>query len=187
MSKRDERLEHLINRKLDQALTAEESYELDKRLIRDPQVRRQLEEMQQVDLWSAELLNAVCHSGPPAAVARISARPQGRRWWRLLAPAAAAVAACLILGIAWLGSGRGLDGRAGITPPVMESPPTDWMRLVDTGSPVRERGTVLDYYGVLDDKEDALYLLEVKHTTEHHRQPAGMQPAGTVLLASGEM
>ena len=56
--------------------------------------------------------------------------------------------------------------------------------------PLREHGTRLDYYGVLDPETQKLYLLEVKHQTST-RRPNQLRQRGAgqggVRLASSEM
>ncbi len=60
MTRSDDHLERLINRKLDGELTEDESLELDKCLIRDPAARQSLEESERIDRLTAALLEEVC-------------------------------------------------------------------------------------------------------------------------------
>ena len=60
MTRSDDHLERLINRKLDGELTQDESLELDKCLIRDPATRQSLEESERIDRLTAALLEEVC-------------------------------------------------------------------------------------------------------------------------------
>ncbi len=58
MNPSDKDIERLIVRRLDGALTPDEELELDRQIIRDPQVRRLLEEYQRIDEWAAAALDA---------------------------------------------------------------------------------------------------------------------------------
>jgi len=66
----DERTERLINRRLDGEITEEESLELDKQLIRSPEARAYLEDLQRQDVLAGQALRATlapdeAQSSPP--------------------------------------------------------------------------------------------------------------------------
>lgn len=99
MIRHDERIEHLINRKLDGELTEDERLELDRALIRSPEHRRMLEESESVDSLCAEVLRNEVGSHAKATVVAsnpfpsIPLRSRSRRIWWLIP---AALAACLV-------------------------------------------------------------------------------------------
>ncbi len=210
MTRSNDHLEHLINRKLDGELTRDESLELDKCLIRDPGTRQCLEESERIDRLTAALLEEVCavqdEALMPAASRTVARRHM--RWFGTI-PAAAA---CVALFFMWpmfssspqssdriVGYGdNGLvlvenDPRTALPDP---APLESGARLASYSDrptklrPLREHGTRLNYYGVLDAEAQKLYLLEVKHQTTTQRPNQLRQRGlgqGGVRLASGEM
>ena len=110
MFSHDERIERLINRKLDGELTHEERLELDRALIRSPQHQRMLEELQCIDAVCAESIRAdvEADSGKPVEIYRPVAhvpfpnRKPSRYWWVI----PGGIAACL----AWFSVSGGLIG-----------------------------------------------------------------------------
>ncbi len=96
----DERIERLINRRLDGELTEEEQLELNRELIRNPQANRLLEEYQQIDdlacvammkaLDREETVPVLSKQLRPATQRVAAAEKQWRVWW--LVPGAIAAA-----------------------------------------------------------------------------------------------
>ncbi|MGB0717608.1 MAG: hypothetical protein ACPGXK_17145 [Phycisphaerae bacterium] len=97
-------IEQLISASLDGALSDEEGLDLNRTLIRDPEARRTLDEMKQVDEWSQKALHDVTISsagiGDPAQwienlPQNASPRKGVRYWWLAVGSVAAALAAVL--------------------------------------------------------------------------------------------
>jgi hypothetical protein len=210
MTRPDDHLERLINRKLDGELTEDDSLELDKCLIRDPATRQSLEESERIDRLTAALLEEVCavqdEVTPPSDNRTVARRRM--RWFGAL-PAAAA--ACVALFFMWpmfspssqdlpdSGGARAAHVPADVTLPIVAPDPDPQYPAAKLASypdrpaklrPLREHGTRLNYYGVLDPETQKLYMLEVKHQTstqrldQQRRRGAGQ---GGVQLASHEM
>lgn len=94
----NERIEHLINRKLDGELTGNERSELDRALMTSPEHRAMLDLSQRIDAMCAETIaegvGVNAHDAASVVEARASlARPRG--WWWAMP---AALAAC----VGWL-------------------------------------------------------------------------------------
>lgn len=196
----DDRLEHLISRKLDGELSEGEALELDKSLIRDVDARRYFEEVAKIDVWAAEELNRACVPTVQIVPPERSRTWRGRRsaWWALV-PAAAA--ACIALWLAW----PTIIPRRTASVPVAENHavsdpiagpqgrdllPEPDVRLANyRAEPARQTGTTVDYYGLFDQGQDKLYLLEVKQTRSRQRNDgqAVSTPQGRVMLTSGDM
>lgn len=211
MNTADDHLERLISRKLDGELSADESLELDKHLIRDPSAQQLFEESERIDELARVFLGEVCaESEERVHVAASAQEPTRRRRWIGVVPAIAA--ACLALFIAWpmfsptepeqdtIVDGGPLPGARPEAPPatVPNEVPDVLSRPALARSddrfgglrPLRETGTRLDYYGVLDEKTNELFLLEVRHQTTAQRRGRfdrrGLSGSG-VRLASSEM
>jgi anti-sigma factor RsiW len=99
----DERLERLINRRLDGELTDAEQVELDRWLLRDPAARQCLGEYERIDAWSKEALAEVLTPGTGRqSVSTSHGRDVRRhasslRWLSWTVVAAAAVLAFAVL------------------------------------------------------------------------------------------
>jgi anti-sigma factor RsiW len=93
MASHDERIESLMNRSLDRDLSEAEQLELDRTLIRSPEIRREYEQMRRIDSLAAEALRAMVPEDQgtpvpnPEAGARRSQGGARKLWWLL--PAAA--------------------------------------------------------------------------------------------------
>ncbi len=206
MTRPDDNLERLISRKLDGELTEDDSLELDKCLIRDPAARQSLEESERIDHLTAALLEEVC-SVKDEILLPATGRTVARRRMRWFGAFPAAAAACIALFFMWptfspppSGSNDNRAGTGIALAPVESDPtelPSDSSPILagyaekPTGlRPLREHGTRLNYYGVLDPETQKLYLLEVKHQTSTQRPNQLRQRGlgqGGVRLASGEM
>ncbi len=211
MTRPDDHLERLINRKLDGELTEDDSLELDKCLIRDPAARQSLEESERIDRLSEALLDEICAVRDEVLLPATS-RTVARRRMRWFGAIPAAAAACVALFFMWpmfssspQSSDRIVDGEHGELVLLENDPQTalpdpapreSEARLASYPDrpaklrPLREHGTRLDYYGVLDPETQKLYLLEVKHQTST-RRPNELRQRGAgqggVQLASHEM
>ncbi len=211
MTRSNDHLEHLINRKLDGELTGDESLELDKCLIRDPAARQSLEESERIDCLTAALLAEVCAVQDEVLLPAAN-RTVARRHMRWFGAFPAAAAACVALFLMWpmfssspQSSDSDPQDRGNIPAPVENdrlaalpdpAPLESGARLISYSDrpaklrPLREDGTRLNYYGVLDPETQKLYLLEVKHRTRT-RRPNQLRQRGAgqggVRLASGEM
>ena len=211
MTRSDDHLERLINRKLDGELTEDDSLELDKCLIRDPAARQSLEESERIDRLTAALLEEVCAVQDEVLLPTAS-RTVARRRMRWFGAIPAAAAACVALFFMWpmfSSSPQGPDPfadhkdiqaltadsnhRTALLDPEPLDPGAKLASFPDRPAklrPLREHGTRLDYYGVLDPETQKLYLLEVKHQTSTQRPNQLRQRGlgqGGVRLASHEM
>ena len=91
----NERIEHLINRKLDGELTAEERLELDRALVKSPEHRAMLELSERIDAMCAETITlgvAVNENDAAAIVETKVSHARTRHWWWAMP---AALAACM--------------------------------------------------------------------------------------------
>ena len=211
MTRSDDHLERLISRKLDSELTQDESLELDKCLIRDPAAQQSLEESERIDRLTAALLEEVC-AVQDEALLPASDHTVARRRMRWFVAIPAAAAACVALFFMWPmfsssprssdpimefeDLGRVLaenDPRTALPDPAPREPKTTLASYSNRPTklrPLREHGTRLNYYGVLDPETQKLYLLEVKHQTSTQRPNQLRQRGagqGGVRLASSEM
>jgi hypothetical protein len=200
MYRPDDRLESLISRRLDGELSDTESLELDKWLIRDAEARRCYEELARIDLLASEVLSSACAERSevfsdgvrPTRILRRSA------WWGLISMAAAA---CLALVLIWPAqtprdpTHDTLARNPAVSHPGVNTPNSDpfskpSVQLANyPAEPVRQSGTKVDYYGIFDEGQEKLYLLEVKQTTsrQHNDRRTVSTPQGKVMLTSGEM
>ena len=167
----DERTEILMNRRLDGELTPDESLELDKLLIRDPQGRALLEEYARMDKAAGEVIRAVV-STPAKRIEPAECSSWAgplRRWWYSFG-LVSAVAASITL--AFLLSQRAVQvpmpnaapGIAAVEGPVagpsLAGSNLDYVANME--GPRRETNTVeQNVIGVWDDQTRSLYLLEV--------------------------
>jgi anti-sigma factor RsiW len=164
----DERTERLINRRLDGEITGQESLELDKLLIRNPEARAYLEDLQRQDVLAGRVLRATldpdnAKSSPPLGPDAWPARTFS--WRRYLRPVVAvAAAAALAFLVATFPTRRSQND---VTPPTLADngpaaptgPSTPVVPVADGyGWPPRERHEIL---GVFDEETQSLYLLEM--------------------------
>jgi anti-sigma factor RsiW len=164
----DERIEHLINRKLDGELTDAESLELDKAVIRDPRARLLLEEYERLDGAAHAAIQATLAGTVPAArPEQITEWSITRRPWWASTVLITAVAASMTLAVLLGQRSSGLVDPAGPAGPMLTAPPAaaphsgfDLVSHVD--GPRREtRSLDRDVIGVWDRDSRSLYLLEV--------------------------
>ena len=210
MTKSHDHLERLISRKLDGELTRDESLELDKCLIRDPAARKSLEESERIDRLTEALLDEVC-AVRYEVLLPASGQTVARRRMRWFGAIPAAAAACVALFFMWpmfstpspsprdVGDERIAQAPLDVEPSIgvkdSDQPKPDALLASHPDRPaklrpLREHGTRLDYYGVLDPETQKLYLLEVKHQTSTQRPNQLRQRGagqGGVQLASSEM
>jgi len=103
MTGHDERIESLMNRSLDGDLSEPEQLELDRTLIRSPDVRREYEQMRRIDNLAVEALRAMVPEDQmttvpnPEAGARRSQGGARKLWWLLPAAAAAGLVVLALL------------------------------------------------------------------------------------------
>jgi anti-sigma factor RsiW len=96
-----ERIEHLICRRLDGELTADERLELDRELLRCPDARQLLEDYERVDRLASHAIETAVRPAAADAPLRLAGtrRPAGwRPNWMLLT---SAVAACIAFVLFW--------------------------------------------------------------------------------------
>ena len=211
MTTPDDHIERLISRKLDGALSDDDALELDKCLIRDPEARRSLDESRRIDGLTATYLDEIAALGDDVSCLPLPPRrARGRSWWFAVVPAVAA--ACLMLLLARpMFSHREPQGelvaQTDSETRVPNDSQTDVIAASDTSSavrprfadnprsrgnliPLRELGTRVNYYGVLDEGTNNLYLLQVtQETTAQRRSRLDQRRSsqGGVRLASSEM
>ncbi len=163
----DERIERLIGRHLDGEITADDQAELDALIASRPDVESLLREYARNDALAAEALECdyECSMG--------TARPGGRRGYRLATAAVAlAAAAAIALSIVphWIGRGDiqptdpGWAGEALVDRPASETPPAgpefaDY-RDIDFQPRRRERASWREIIGIRDQETGAIYILE---------------------------
>ena len=176
----DERTEQLITRKLDGELTEGESHDLNKLLIRSPQVRALMEEYERADALAGEALRAAFEreASPDDRAAQLAPAAASRRRWRapprgITMAAAAALAVIVGGGLAhWLMPPDMLTpsdpARVGpYQPPVVAgaAPVEDnSVTVVIEGPRVRDQRVVRDVFGVFDEETQSVYLLEASRT-----------------------
>jgi anti-sigma factor RsiW len=103
MTGHDERIESLMNRSLDGDLSEAEQLELDRTLIRSPDVRREYERMQRIDRLAAEGLRVIVPWDEMTPVPAPDTGVRGPRsrtrklWWAV--PAVAAAAGLVVLAL----------------------------------------------------------------------------------------
>lgn len=171
----DERTEQLMNRRLDGEITAVESLELDKLLIRDPHARRLMDEYARLDALAGEAIRSAVNTQAaptvPTAGATAGWRVPQRQWWYsfgLVSAVAAAITLAVLL--SQRAATIGLTGRAGQValhePADTARDPgraVDYIRHVD--GPRRETLNLdRDVIGVWDHHTGSLYLLEADTT-----------------------
>jgi len=173
----DERTERLINRKLDGELTAAESLELDKLLIRNPQARALFEEYAAMDAQASELLRAVVApsvtAGTTDRMSETAWNPPPRRWWYsfgLVSGLAAAITLAVLLShrAATVNVTSPADvsgamvvsgGPSPARPDTMTTGPTNLVSHVE--GPRRETTNLeRDVIGWWDRESGSLYLIE---------------------------
>ncbi len=170
----DERTEQLINRKLDGELTDAEALDLDKRLIKSPEARALLAELERNDALACRALrDALATGGCEWAEAHaLPAQSKARRWsW---SRAIMAVAACtaLVVGLSELVRERGpqTQDSGGVSRMLVEAPapsvPAGENWTMDTPLPADLLDSSLagprHVFGVVDDETESVYLLEIR-------------------------
>lgn len=189
----NEHLERMISRKLDGELSAEESLALDKLLIRSPEARCLLEQITALDQAAAAEIVRAC-SGPvmasvPAPAVRPRAGRRIRNWNRFGPPMTAA--ACVLVWIGWsiwsqapvsrqgpaIQVSRPLAGPGGFQPIA----PVAWP------APAYQVGRHVQYYGVYDNDQSKLYLLEVQRTDQLMDDPQRLPAALGQPIAGNPM
>ncbi len=186
----DERTEQLMNRKLDGELTEAEALDLDKQLIKSPQARALLAELEQNDAVAGRVLrDALAGKGTEWTTAHpLPAQHMARRWsWNRWIIAAAACTA-LAAGLAHMAIEPGSQGPNPDRQPGMwvEGPRNEygmapslatddnrtmdaWLRmeLLDSAKANPDR-----LIGVIDEETRSVYLLEVE------QPPLRVMPVG---------
>ena len=168
----DERAERLINRKLDGELTANESLELNRLLIRRPEVRSVMESYLLMDEQAGEAVRAVI-SAPAAGVSPqdISgwSRPK-RQWWYsfgLVSGLAAAITLAVLLsqraaGLSGISPSESGSVRSAVAARHTPEPMVDY--VADTAGIEGPRHETVslerEVIGVWDYRSNSLYLLE---------------------------
>jgi anti-sigma factor RsiW len=157
----NETVERLMTRRLDGEITAEESLALDKLLIRDPQLRDELQAIAHVDALSGDVIRALCGSeDQPAEYVHPPRMPWWRRRWTTVT-----AAACLVLWMLWPTLFPVQPMREGLPSPGSAGPPP---LFVGAPANYRSQDTRLDW--LYDEDRQTLYLLETRQ--EQHRRSA---------------
>lgn len=162
----DERIELLINRRLDGALSEPESLELDKLLIRDPTARALMEEYARMDTQAGEAIRAVA-AVPEAMIeadqvtAWTSARPH---WWQSFG-LVTAVAAAITLAVLLSQRAAVLqDHDLAVSPIARQSPgpgpQAENLWTVGEQAASEPVNVERDVIGIWDRQSRSLYLLE---------------------------
>jgi hypothetical protein len=172
----DERTEILINRKLDGELTQDQSLELDKLVIRNPEVRQLLEEYTRLDRQASETLWMVVNSASKSAAALEFAYPSsGRQRWTLPLGFLSGLAAALVLAVALSHHtaripglpngphGETIAGLDGFGPPAARPRNEGNIDMVAAlEGPRCETDSIdRDVIGLFDQQSQSLYVLEV--------------------------
>ena len=196
----NERIENLINRKLDGELTEEDRLELDRALIKSPEHRAMLELSERIDLMCAETIaeGVSANENDAAGVLEMGASrllptssrggaSRRRSWWWAMP---AALAAC----VGWLafsailspqpaGDGLQLVGSGPVSGAGELTPTSSSVRAMDgngMSGAIRQastRGRTLDrrrdtqLLGVMGD-DGRIYLIEVTRTQAYSRPSA---------------
>ncbi len=168
----NERLEQLINRRLDGELTESESLELDKMLIRSPEARALFEDYQQMDSLAGECLRT-------ALTDELETRPSldatgtRRTGWHTMRQwvglgAAAALIALILAGLPWIWKADAPPATPMVNrsdPPASTnaSPvPVNAQDATILGHRNRQQHITRNIIGVMDEENQSLYLLEVQ-------------------------
>jgi hypothetical protein len=160
MSDTELHIERLINRRLDGEMSAEESLEFDKLLLRDPGIRERLEASREIDALAAAALSEELAAGDAAWPCVRAAASRPSRWTGFRHAGLVAAAACLVLWALW----------PTLAPPQAEplaSPPARNVgpapQIMVTAPQVQDR-VELEYLGVMSDDSDKMYLLEIRRS-----------------------
>lgn len=171
----DERIERLINRRLDGALTEEEALELDKAVLRSPQARRLAEQYQRMDALAADALRDALDARtttPQEAAVRVRASYWPARIVRLagLGAIAAGVALAVVMVGQLIGPRHPTSDPQPVEPlnvPMVElpdrlqpAPAEPRPTLVIERAWPGENDFTRDILGVFDEQTRSLYLLE---------------------------
>lgn len=174
----DERIEHLITRKLDGELTDAEALELDKALLRHPEARQRYETLSDLDGQADEALRArlgSCHDSR-GLDANFSARRRSDLAGAIVRRGTVGLAAAAALAFVILprldtdpmasvpGSGNAPPAAVTAPPPAeaMSSKPLD-TRSFRQRAPVQPVGTGIrgDVFGVVDPDTGRVYMIEL--------------------------
>lgn len=171
----NDRIERLINRRLDGELTEDESLELDRELIRNPQARMLLEQLSRLDKLAGAAIADACSAETivPAVRACQVRRPASamQSWW--LVPGSLAAGVLLYFGLSLLPVGA--PDRA----PMSEAVSTGRPSVVVPPSsqtvgyqPVIQSRRFLDreYLGVANEAGDTIYLIEMNRVDQIERR-----------------
>lgn len=176
MSHIDERIERLINRRLDGELTEEEQLELNRELIRNPEANRLLEEYQQIDELACvammkaldreetvPVLNKQLRSAPQRVAA---AQKQWRVWWLVPGAIAAALLAVSLSRFTTVNL-NSVATNAPSNGEIRHRLPADQPNNMTVGFPTDNqprinRKTNRNGYGVIG-QDGKLYWIEVDH------------------------
>ncbi|MCH7526911.1 MAG: hypothetical protein IID39_05700 [Planctomycetes bacterium] len=190
MSESSERIERLINRRLDGELSGDEARELEAVLSRSPEYREMLAASQRIDVLCSEAIAEAVAAGSQGTVFEglTSRRAPARRgipaaWWVVPSALAASLAMFLFLQPLWLNDSAKVGERrlAQPTPFVgggASVVPVVAGRRVST-HPLAGRRHDKQYYGVVGN-DGNLYLIEVGRVRTY-RQPqdrGALRPVG---------
>ncbi len=189
----NERIEHLINRKLDGELTEEERLELDRALIRSPAHRRMLEQSQRIDAACPGVLRELVQAGSAeyefVEPSPISRPPRFQRAWWLVPAAMAACVGWLVVmepsDISGTVERSSFPARSFVEQNPLVFPPSTVPGVGSTGylRPVSMRQGITDgrrdtsVFGVIGD-DGNVYLIEVDRLQTYHRPaPRALAPS----------
>lgn len=180
----DERTEILINRRLDGELTPDESLELDKRLIRDPQARTLLAELRNDDRAVADALNSFANEINERRSPISDELPPRRLPWYFRLAGPMAIAASVAMMFMFLQQPTPTPSPTPDDAVIAADQPVPVETTVAEVSPLRpvakmtEDGILLadphlrdvglqrDILGVMDEQNQQLYLLELERSRE---------------------
>ena len=115
----EEKIEVLINRRLDGTLTGDEQLELDRALIRSPEHRRMLEVSQRIDELCCDALRRELACSAPGRSAdfvpidRVGIRRRFPRWWIVPGALAACLGFMVVTGVVSVPGGNDLSPPVG--------------------------------------------------------------------------
>lgn len=176
MSHIDERVERLINRRLDGALTEEEQLELNRELIRNPEANRLLEEYQQIDELACVAMMKALDREETVPVLNKQLRPvpqrvaatqkQWRVWWLVPGAIAAALLAIAMSRFTMINP-NSIARNAPSNGEIRHRLPVEQSNNMTVGFPTDNqprinRKTNRNGYGVIG-QDGKLYWIEVDH------------------------
>ncbi len=160
-------IDRLIGRRLDGEMSAEESLEFDKLLLRDPGIRERLDACSKIDALAQAVLSDELGADTSAWPCVRPVHPRPIRWTGLRHGAAVAAAACLVLWALW----------PTLVPPQAEPQVVPASRNVGpapqimVASPHVQDRVELEYFGVMSDDPDKMYLLEIRRSETQADSP----------------